>query len=58
MDQWVSGSRESTNTDNHVGGPSCEPLTHDPLTDDEVNRIVRKITITFGIRPMKLDVLL
>jgi len=37
---------------------TCDPLTRDPLTDDEVNQISRTISLTFGVRPIKRDFLL
>ena len=30
-----------------------DPLTHEPLTDDYVNRVSRTISLSFGIKPTK-----
>jgi len=47
----------STNMDGsrHVGhvGHTCDPITHDSLTGDNVNQISRTISITFGIITIK-----
>ena len=44
------GSNESTNPNNESRRSqisTCDPLTHDPLTDDYFNRISRITSITF-----------
>jgi len=50
--QWVMGQIKWVNRYGRVTwvvGHTCDPLIHDPLTDDEPNQI----SITFGIRPIK-----
>jgi len=45
----------STNMDGSRGSrvSTCDPLTHDPLADDEIYKISRTISITFGKRIIK-----
>jgi len=58
MGQWVSGSNGSTNVDGSRQSrvSTCDPLTHDPLTEDHKSINFKNNFNNFwyfGIRPIK-----
>ena len=50
---WPSWDKWFMNLDGSRGSwvSTCDPLTLDPLTDVTINKILRTISLTFGIRP-------